>query len=297
LFVLCEAKQLKPSPFEYRAPATLVEAVDLLVSDTEAVVIAGGQSLMPVLAFRLATPSMLVDLRRVPGLGTIGIDDTGIRLGARVRWRDIEDDAPLAIAHPLLREAVAHVAHYQIRNRGTVGGSLAHADPAAELPGIAVTCNAKITLVGPAGARTVDAEEFFTGPLSTVRQSDEIITELHLPFWPMGRRWAFQEFAQRQGDFALAGIALFYDEDDRARAHNAHVGVIGACDRPQRLLEVEAVLNGQPIDNDLIREAAAAAARTVDPPEDIHAGAAYRRALVATLVERGLRAAAQARGA
>jgi carbon-monoxide dehydrogenase medium subunit len=275
----------------------LREAIDLLAADPEAVVIAGGQSLMPVLAFRLAAPSMLVDLRLVRGLDTVHIGDAGVRLGARVRWRDIENDARLAVAHPLLREAVGHVAHYQIRNRGTVGGSLAHADPAAELPGIAVACDAEITLVGAAGARTVDAGEFFTGPLSTVRQSDEIITELHLPFWPTDRRWAFREFAQRQGDFALAGIALFYDEDDRARVRNAHVGVIGACDRPERLLEVEAVLNGQPIDEDLIREAAATAARTVDPPEDIHAGAAYRRALVATLVERGLRGAVQAQGA
>jgi carbon-monoxide dehydrogenase medium subunit len=288
---------LKSSPFEYRAPATLREALDLLAADPEAVVIAGGQSLMPVLAFRLAAPSMLVDLRRVPGLDTVDIGDAGVRLGARVRWRDIEDDARLAIAHPLLREAIGHVAHYQIRNRGTVGGSLAHADPAAELPGIAVACDAEITLVGAAGARTVDAGEFFTGPLSTVRQSDEIITELHLPFWPTDRRWAFREFAQRQGDFALAGIALFYDEDDRARVRNAHVGVIGACDRPERLLEVEAILNGEAIDEDLIREAAVIAARTVDPPEDIHAGAAYRRALVATLVERGLRGATQAQGA
>jgi carbon-monoxide dehydrogenase medium subunit len=275
----------------------LREAIDLLAADPEAVVIAGGQSLMPVLAFRLAAPSMLVDLRRVPGLDTVDIGDAGVRLGARVRWRDIEDDARLAIAHPLLREAIGHVAHYQIRNRGTVGGSLAHADPAAELPGIAVACDAEITLVGAAGARTVDAGEFFTGPLSTVRQSDEIITELHLPFWPTDRRWAFREFAQRQGDFALAGIALFYDEDDRARVRNAHVGVIGACDRPERLLEVEAILNGEAIDEDLIREAAVIAARTVDPPEDIHAGAAYRRALVATLVERGLRGAVQAQGA
>jgi aerobic carbon-monoxide dehydrogenase medium subunit len=288
---------LKPSPFEYRAAATLREAIDLLAVDPEAVVIAGGQSLMPVLAFRLATPSILVDLRRVPGLDTVDIGDAGVRLGALVRWRDIEDDVRLTVAHPLLREAIGHVAHYQIRNRGTVGGSLAHADPAAELPGIAVACDAEITLVGTTGARTVDAREFFTGPLSTVRQSDEILTELHLPFWPPDRRWAFREFAQRQGDFALAAIALFYDEDDRARVCNAHVGVIGACDRPQRLLEVEAVLNGHPIDDDLIRDAAATAARTVDPPVDIHAGAAYRRALVATLVERGLRAAAQARGA
>ncbi len=288
---------MKPAPFEYQAPTTLRDAIDLLVSDPEATVIAGGQSLMPVLALRLAMPSTLVDLRLVPGLDSIAISDSGVRLGAGVRWRDLEDDQRLELAHPLLREAIAHVAHYQIRNRGTVGGGLAHADPAAELPGIAVTCDAKITLVGAAGARSIRAGEFFVGPLSTVRQRDEIITELHLPFWPMDRRWAFREFAQRQGDFALAGIALFYDEDQGGRVANAHVGVIGACDRPLRLMEVETVLNGRSVDEALIREAAETAARTVDPPEDLHAPAAYRRALVATLVERGLRSAAQDRNA
>src|SRR5712672_442133 len=146
---------MKPAPFEYRAPATLRKAIDLLASDPEAMLIAGGQSLMPVLAFRLAAPSMLVDLRRVPGLGDIAVDVSGVRLGARVRWRDIEDDRRLVTAHPLLREAIAHVAHYQIRNRGTVGGSLAHADPAAELPGVAVTCEGEITLVGASGARII----------------------------------------------------------------------------------------------------------------------------------------------
>ena len=149
---------MKPAPFEYQAPTTLREAIDLLVSDPEATLIAGRQSLMPVLAFRLAAPSTLVDLRRVSGLGNIAIGESGVRLGARVRWRDIEGDRQLVTAHPLLREAIAHVAHYQIRNRGTVGGSLAHADPAAELPGIAVTCDAEITLVGalcPARAASV----------------------------------------------------------------------------------------------------------------------------------------------
>jgi carbon-monoxide dehydrogenase medium subunit len=287
---------MKPAPFEYQAPATLRGAIDLLASDPEAILIAGGQSLMPVLAFRLATPSMLVDLRRVPGLGDIVVDDSGIRLGARVRWRDIDVDRRLHTAHPLLREAIADIGHYQIRNRGTVGGSLAHADPAAELPGIAVTCDAEITLVGAAGTRTMRAGEFFTGPMSTLRRPDEIITELHLPFWPRNRRWAFQEFAQRQGDFALAGIALFYDEDQGGRVCNARVGVIGACYRPHRLAEVEAVLNGRVADDGLIREAAATAAQAVDPPDDLHADPAYRRGLVATLVERGLRAA-QARSA
>jgi carbon-monoxide dehydrogenase medium subunit len=209
---------MKPPSFEYRAPETLEEAVALLAADPAARPIAGGQSLIPVLAFRLATPCMLVDLRRLPGLGDIVVDVDGVRLGAKVRWRDIEDDPRLAVAHPLLRAAVAHVAHYQIRNRGTIGGSLAHADPAAELPGIAVTCGAEIEVVGAAGRRTLLASEFFSGQLMTELRSDEIITELRLPPWPPARRWGFEEFARRQGDFALAGIALYYDEDEQGRA-------------------------------------------------------------------------------
>src|SRR5439155_20200642 len=184
---------MKPPVFDYRAPATLDEAVALLAADPGARPIAGGQSLMPVLNFRLAAPTLLVDLRRLPGLDAIKIGADGVRLGAKVRWRDIEDDARLQTAHPLLRAAVAHVAHYQIRNRGTVGGSLAHADPAAELPGIAVTCEAEIAVVGAAGARTIPAAGFFTGPLTTLLRPDEIVTELRLPAWPVERRWAFRE--------------------------------------------------------------------------------------------------------
>jgi carbon-monoxide dehydrogenase medium subunit len=288
---------MKPAAFDYQAPATVSEAVSLLASNPEAVAIAGGQSLMPVLAFRLATPSLLVDLRRLPGLSDIAIGDDGVSLGALVRWRDIERDRGLATAHPLLREAVTHVAHYQIRNRGTVGGSLAHADPAAELPGVAVVCEGKITLAGPAGSRVMAADQFFTGALSTMRQQGEIITEVRLPHWPRDRRWAFREFARREGDFALAGVLLFYDEDDAGRADNVHVAVIGACDRPRRLTPVEAMLNGQIIDEPVIRQAAAAAAGQVDPPDDIHADAAYRRGLVMTLMARALRAAAARGGA
>ena len=286
---------MKPAPFDYQAPATLPEAINLLASHPDATVIAGGQSLMPVLAFRLATPSLLVDLRRVSGLNEIAIDESGIRLGALVRWRDIERDPRLAQGHPLLREAASHVAHYQVRNRGTIGGSLAHADPAAELPGVAVTCDAEITLVGPAGSRIVPAGEFFTGALSTVRRPDEIVTELHLPYWPHDRRWGFREFARRQGDFALAGILLFYDEDRHGTVGDARVGVIGACHRPHRLTNVEALLNGGVVDDDLIRRAAATAAEDVDPPDDLHGDRAYRRGLVNTLVQRALRAAAQKR--
>jgi carbon-monoxide dehydrogenase medium subunit len=192
-----------------------------------------------------------------------------------------------------LYAAVTHVAHYQIRNRGTVGGSLAHADPAAELPGVAVTCEGEITLFAPGGSRTVRARDFFTGPLLTLRQPDEIVTELHLPKWPSGRRWAFGKYARRKGDFAIAGILLFYDGDRHGALSNAHVGVIGACPRPHRLTKVETLLNGYALDDGLIRRAAATAAEEVDPPDDLHADAAYRRGLVATLVARGLRTAAQ----
>jgi carbon-monoxide dehydrogenase medium subunit len=151
-----------------------------------------------------------------------------------------------------LHATVAHVAHYQIRNGGTVGASLAHADPAAELPGIAMTCEGEITLFGPAGSRAVDAGDFFTGPLSTLRRPDEIITELYLPKWPSGRRWAFRKYARREGDFALTGTLLFYDEDRQGALCNTHVGVIGACPRSHRLNRVEMLLNGHTFNDGLI---------------------------------------------
>ena len=287
---------MKPARFDYRAPATLDEAIALLAADPEAKPIAGGQSLMPVLNFRLAAPSLLVDLRRIAGLDRIEIGADGVRLGAKVRWRDIEADARLDTAHPLLKAAVAHVAHYQIRNRGTVGGSLAHADPAAELPGIAVACDGEIRVVGKAGTRTIPAAGFFTGPLSTTLKPGELIAELRLPPWPARRRWAFREFARRHGDFALAGVALFYDEERDGRVRDMHIGVIGACSRPHRLKPVEAMLNGRIVDRPAIAEAAKAAAAAIDPPQDLHADAEYRRGLTATLVERALQAASAANG-
>jgi carbon-monoxide dehydrogenase medium subunit len=280
---------MKLPPFDYAAPATLAEAIALLaVGGGSAKAIAGGQSFVPVMAFRLAAPSLLVDLRKVPGLGRIDIDGQGVRLGAKVRWRDILDDARLRTAHPLLQAAISHVAHYQIRNRGTAGGSVAHADPAAEMPGIAVACDAQIVLAGSAGQRVVPAVEFFTGALSTVLADDELIVEIRLPHWPAGRRWAFEEFALRRGDFALAGIAAFYDEDASGRAANTHIGVIGACTRPHRLAQAEAALDGKAVDPAAILSAARAASAAVDPPSDLHASAAYRRSLVGTLLERAL---------
>jgi carbon-monoxide dehydrogenase medium subunit len=283
---------MKLPPFDYACPATLPEAVALLASRDDAKALAGGQSLVPMLAFRLLQPALLVDLRKLADLRGIDVTANGVRLGAMVRWRDIEDDAQLATAHPLLKAAIAHVAHYQIRNRGTVGGSLAHADPAAEMPGIALTCEAAIAVTGAAGARVIQAADFFMGALTTALAADEIIVEVRLPPWPARRRWGFAEFARRRGDFALAGAAVFYDADARGRPTNAHVGVIGVADRPLRLPAVEAVINGRTIDAASIAAAEAATAAAVDPPEDIHASAAYRRALAGTMVERALKQAA-----
>jgi aerobic carbon-monoxide dehydrogenase medium subunit len=288
---------MKLPPFEYASPETLNDAVQLLASRPgEAKVISGGQSLVPMLAFRLATPSLLVDLRKVPALSEIEVTDRGVRLGAMVRWCDIERHSQLALVHPPLVAGVSHVAHYQIRSRGTVGGSIAHADPAAELPGIAVTCEANICIQGLSGPRTVNANEFFTGALTNVLSEDEIVIAIEFPPWPAKRRWAFQEFARRRGDFAIAGVMLFFDEDSDGRARGAHIGVIGMGDRPERLRPAENVLNGRLVDAQTIALVANAAAKTVDPPTDIHATAEYRRALVATLIERALKASLNSQG-
>jgi aerobic carbon-monoxide dehydrogenase medium subunit len=280
---------MKLPPFAYACPTNIADAVALLAAHGgEAKPLAGGQSLVPMLAFRVAAPSLIVDLRKLTTLRQIAIGADGVRLGAMVRWRDILDDARLRAAHPLLVTAVAHVAHYQIRNRGTVGGSIAHADPAAEMPGIAVTCDAEIAVVGTAGPRVIAAADFFLGPLMTALKPDEIISEIRLPPWPVQRRFGFAEFARRRGDFALAGAALFYDEDEERKARNTHIGVIGVADRPLRLAAVENALNGKVIDEATIAAAAEAACAAVDPPDDIHASGAYRRALIGVMVERAL---------
>jgi carbon-monoxide dehydrogenase medium subunit len=279
--------------FEYVAPSSPEEVVEVLTAHRgDAKLIAGGQSLLPTMAFRLAQPAVLVDLRKLEGLDKIVIEASGVRLGARTRWCDIERNAQLATAHPLLVEAVRHVAHYQVRNRGTIGGSLAHADPASELPCVAATCEAELRVLGPSGERQIAAAEFFQGPLTTALAEDELILEVRLPPWVAGRRWAFSEFARRAGDFALAGVALFYDLDREARACNAHIGVLGACYYPKRLSEAERALDGRRVGSETAQVVGAVASSEADPTDDLHASAEYRRALVGTLLERALVASA-----
>ena len=201
---------------------------DLLASNPEASIIAGGQSLMPILAFRPATPSLLVDLRRLPGLGNIAVGGDRFRLGALVRWCDIEDDQRLMRARPLLHAAVAHVAHYQIRNRGTVREQSSPCRPGRRIARRRGDLRGRNHPLRHGRIAHGTRRDFFTGPLSTLRQPDDIVTELHLPKWPRARRWAFRKYARREGDFALAGILLFYDEARQGALSNAHVTVFGS---------------------------------------------------------------------
>jgi aerobic carbon-monoxide dehydrogenase medium subunit len=204
---------MKPPKFDYYAPADIDSAIALIGElGEDARFLAGGQSLVPMLNFRVAAPSALIDLNGIAALRDVNVDDDGnLHLGAMTRTRQIETDPAIAAANPLLHAAAPHIAHVQIRNRGTIGGSLAHADPAAELPGIVLACDAEIHVQGRGGARVVAAEAFFDGIFSTALAEGEMITEIVFPAWPAGRCWGFQEVSRREGDFAMVGIAAWFD--------------------------------------------------------------------------------------
>lgn len=280
---------MKLPPFEYVSPGTLQEATALLAKHNgEARPIAGGQSLLPLMAYRLAAPSLLIDLAKIQGLNRIEIREDGVHIGAMTRWCQIEAEASLAQGHPLLREAVSNIAHYQIRNRGTIGGSLAHADPAAEMPALTITCDAEIHVTGAHGNRVVAARDFIVAPLETALKPDELITSVRFPRWPSRRRWAFLEFSKRRGDFALGGVALHFDEDAQGHATAVHVGAFGTGETPVRLASVEDFITGKKVDAALAHAAASMARSTVQAASDMHASEEYRKALIGTLLERGL---------
>lgn len=281
---------MKPAPFDYVRPRTLKEALDLLTAGEDVKPIAGGQSLIPLLALRMASPTCLVDIARLSELQGIEIGDDGIRIGATTRWRDILTHPGLPVHHPLIVEAIKHTAHYQIRNRGTVGGSCCHADPSAEMPSVAVTCDAQMELMSARGKRIVPARGFFVGVLATAIEPDELLVAVRLPAWKAGRRHGFQELARRKGDFALAGCAVFWDERD-GRCHAPHVGVFGVADTPLRVAAVEDALAGRMITESVIREAARTIEQSLVPPSDLHATSEYRSAVLGVLLERALIAA------
>jgi carbon-monoxide dehydrogenase medium subunit len=284
---------MKPPRFDYYAPTDIDAALALFAElGEEARYLAGGQSLVPMMNFRVAAPTALIDLNRVAGMSDVGTEaDGGLRLGAMVRTRRIETDPAIAAASPLLAAAAAHVAHVQIRNRGTIGGSIAHADPAAEFPGIVVACDAEIRLRGPDGGRAVPATDFFEGVFATAVGDGELVAEIVFPRWPADRRWAFRELARRDGDFALVGIAAWIDLDADGAVDNCGLAAIGAGDTPRRLPSAEAALKGEIPSPETFTAAAVAAAGDLEPGSDIHASAEYRREVGGVLVERTLREA------
>jgi carbon-monoxide dehydrogenase medium subunit len=279
---------VKPAPFEYVRARSLDEALAALDADSK--VLAGGQSLVPLLNMRLVRPVRLVDINGVPGLaGVRERADGGLDVGALTRHTDLLA-APLVRARaPLLAAAAAHVGHRAIRNRGTVGGSLAHADPAAELPAALLALDARVVIAGRAGRRRLPLADFFVGLLTTVLAADEILVQVEIPD-ARGAGWGFAEVARRVGDFAIAGVAGLA-RGERGRAADARLVAFGADERPVRLQAAEAALVGASPPDDPPTRAAAEAAGGCRPPDDVHASAAYRAHLVRVLTEQAAREA------
>lgn len=280
---------MKPTPFDYTAPATVGEAVALLADETrEAKVMAGGQSLVPMLNMRLARPELLVDITRIPELGRVHVDEEGaLRIGAAAGQARVAADTAVRDGWPLLAAAIGHIGHPQIRHRGTVCGSLAHHDPAAELPTVALALDARFVIAGVHGTRTVTAGEFFVATFSTAVEPDELLTEVVFPPPGAGHGWAFDELARRHGDFATVGVAVLLQRDPGAGSvRTARVVFCGAGPVPVRLPSAEDALIG----TDAGEQALAAAARAVHaglaPGGDVHATAEYRREGAAHLLVR-----------
>ena len=281
---------MKPAPFMYYCPGTVEEALALLAEHGgEAKPLAGGQSLIPAMNFRLARPTALVDLNRIAELSYVRAERAGLTLGAMTRQRAVEHSAAVARAAPLLAEAMPWIAHPQIRNRGTVGGSVAHADPSAELPAVLLALEARFRARSAAGERSIPAGEFFKGMLETALGPDELLVEIALPPLPERSGTAFLEMARRHGDYALVGVAAVVTLDARGRCKGARITLLSVGDGPVLAVEAGKILAGQSPADELLRAAAdAAATHDVDPPSDIHATTAYRRRLTAVLTRRAL---------
>ncbi|MEK6441471.1 MULTISPECIES: FAD binding domain-containing protein [unclassified Pseudonocardia] len=278
---------MKPPPFHYAAPTSVAEALELLGAhaDDEARVLAGGQSLVPLMNFRLAQPGHLIDLRRIEELTRIRNEGDTLVIGAMVRQSHAEHSPEVALAAPLLAEALGYVAHPPIRNSGTVGGSIAHADPAAELPAVALALEADLVVAGPQGTRTIPAADFFRGPFSTAIEPGEILTEVRIPHRRGGH--AFVEFARTHGTFALVGVACVLELDGDA-VSRASVGLSGVAGTPVRAAAAERALTGTVPDAASVRAAADAAIAELSPSGDVHGGTETRTDVARSYLRRGV---------
>jgi carbon-monoxide dehydrogenase medium subunit len=282
---------VKLPPFEYHRADSLEEAVALLGDlGDESKVLAGGQSLVPLLSLRLARPAHLVDINEIPELGFIR-NGAGLEIGATVRHRTAERSAAVRTSGPLLAAALGFIGHPAIRNRGTIGGSVAHADPAAELPTVMVALGGEIDAQSTRGTRTVAAESFAQGFLTTVLEPDELLTAIRLPPWPASTGWSFREFSRRSGDFAIVGVATVIGLGSDDRVSDARIVFSGVGGTPVRAVEAERAVVGERPSAELWADAAERAAAGLDPPADLHGSAPYRRQLARVLARRSLKEA------
>ena len=280
---------MKPAPFAYDDPTTVAEAVAILARHgDEAKVLAGGQSLVPMLALRLARFERLVDLNRIAELQAIERVDGKVRIGSMVRQSVAERDTSIATDTPLLARALPHIGHFQIRNRGTIGGSIAHADPASELPAVALALDAQLEIARAGATRTVAASEFFVSMWTTVVQDDELLVAVHLPVRNQRSGFAIEELARRHGDFAIAGVACSVSLGNGGSVERAAIGMFGLGPTPLRAGAAEGAIVGQPVAGLDLDEIASMAMSDTEPLDDIHATSAYRRAAGAHLTRTAL---------
>ena len=283
---------MKLPPVEYEAPTTVAEAIDLLAEQLdEASVLAGGQSLIPLLALRLARPAVLIDINGIDELSGVSATDGWVAIGAMTREYVAEKSETVADTVPLLAAALPLIGHEAIRSRGTIGGSLAHADPAAELPAVARALDAEFVVRGQSGERVIPAAQWFEGFLTTSRRPDELLVEVRFPTARRGTGISFQEVARRHGDFAIVGLAASLTLSEGAIS-DARLAFAGISDVPVRAADAEDLLVGERPSTELFDEAARRATDDVDPPADLHGSSDYRKTVAAALVRRGLRAAA-----
>jgi carbon-monoxide dehydrogenase medium subunit len=279
---------VKPPKFDYHCPATIEEALAVVERyQGEARVLAGGQSLVPMMNFRLALPAAIVDINRIPGLANVVATDGAISIGAMMRQRQIEFAPLVAERLPLLREAVRWIGHLPTRTRGTIGGSIAHADPAAEIPMVLQALAGEVVVRGPRTQRRIAAPDLFLSPLTTSLDRDEIITEVCFPAMAAGSRCAIEEFARRKGDFAIAAIAVMLVQEGE-RCTSARLATAGVGPVPVRLREAEAILEERGLGEAAVGAAAEKAAELVEPMSDHNASADYRRHLTGVLTRRAI---------
>ncbi|HEU4342737.1 MAG TPA: xanthine dehydrogenase family protein subunit M [Candidatus Binatia bacterium] len=284
---------MKPAPFEYFSPDEIDDALELLSRHGEdGKILAGGQSLMPLMNLRLARPRVIVDINRLAALDYISPGAGGeLTIGALTRQRSLEQSTVVKDRNPLLAATMPLIGHFQIRNRGTIGGSLAHADPAAELPAVSLALDVEFVVKSAVGERRIPAREFFLGYMTTAIEPTELLTEIRVPGWRPGSRWAIEEVARRRGDFAIVGVVVLLQLSGAGLCEKARLALFGVGDHPVRISRGEEILIGNRPESNIFKEVAKAVAEELDPTSDVHASQEYRKEVGAFLTRKALQTA------